>query len=131
MGRRADRNEVAAIAKAIGKRVRGLRRQAGLSQEKAARLLDMDLKQYQFLEYGSRPDLHLSTLARVARAFRVPLWAVFLPSEPIHARRGSTRSIAAGVRRLSPGWRHVAATLLREVLAMARLAESKGKSHGQ
>jgi transcriptional regulator with XRE-family HTH domain len=57
----------------VGKRIRELRLQRGLTQEEAARLSGFDYKYYQRIEYGEK-NLALTSLQRLAKALGVPAW---------------------------------------------------------
>ena len=62
-----------AIIVKFSKRVRQLRREHGYSQQKLAELADIEYKHVQRLE-GKRPcDVKLTTLAKLAHAFKIPL----------------------------------------------------------
>ena len=56
----------------VGKRVRELREQKGMTQEEAARLSGFDYKYFQRIEYGER-NLSLTSLAKLAKAFKVTI----------------------------------------------------------
>jgi transcriptional regulator with XRE-family HTH domain len=55
----------------VGKRIRQLRLQRGLTQEQMARF-GIDYKYYQQIEYGEK-NLSLRTLYKVAKAFDMPI----------------------------------------------------------
>lgn len=52
-------------------RLRALREQHGLTQEDFAEIAGMSYKHYQAIEAGRKPDLRLSTLERLALAYRI------------------------------------------------------------
>jgi len=57
----------------FSKHLRSLRKQRRLSQQQLAELADIEYKHVQRLE-GKRPcDVKLSTLHKLARAFKIPL----------------------------------------------------------
>jgi len=58
------------------KRLRDLRKRAGLTQEKFAEKAKMTYKYYQQIESGRKRDLRLSTLERLARAHDITLSAL-------------------------------------------------------
>lgn len=64
-----------ALAK-LGKRVRALREQRGLTQEAAAGKAQLDAKHYQAIEYG-RSNVTVASLVGIARAFGVTLSELF------------------------------------------------------
>jgi len=53
------------------KRLKTLRKRAGLTQEQFAERAGMSYKYYQQIEIGKKPDLRLSTLERLAAAHRI------------------------------------------------------------
>lgn len=55
----------------FGTRIRGVRKNRGLTQEELARRADMSLKSVYFLETGRSQDPHFSTLASIASALDV------------------------------------------------------------
>lgn len=64
------RNEV--LIKAIGARIRTLRKQQGLSMEKFAELAEIDYRQLSYLELGqSNPTV--STLYQISKALKITI----------------------------------------------------------
>jgi transcriptional regulator with XRE-family HTH domain len=59
------------------KRLKYLRRKAGLTQEQFAERCGMSYKVYQMVESGRRPDMRLSTLERLAKGHRIKLSRLF------------------------------------------------------
>jgi transcriptional regulator with XRE-family HTH domain len=55
------------------KRLKKLRKSAGLTQEQFAELAGISYKYYQQIESGRKADLRLSTLERLADAHRIKL----------------------------------------------------------
>jgi transcriptional regulator with XRE-family HTH domain len=55
------------------RRLKRLRKRAGLTQEEFAERAGMSYKYYQQIESGRKPDLRLSTLERLAAAHRIKL----------------------------------------------------------
>jgi len=55
------------------KRLKQLRKRAGLTQEAFAEKAGMSYKYYQQIEAGRKRDLRLSTLEKLARAHRIRL----------------------------------------------------------
>jgi transcriptional regulator with XRE-family HTH domain len=60
----------------LGKRVRALRLERGLTQEAAAETAKLDAKHWQDIE-GARTNPTVATLVGVARALKVPLAGLF------------------------------------------------------
>ena len=70
------------LAYAIGQRVKGLRKAAGLTQEQLAEAIDLQPSAISRFENGSI-GLSITTLQQVARVLRVPLARIFEePGEP-------------------------------------------------
>lgn len=65
------------ILPSLLKRLRQLRKEAGLTQEQFAEKAGLSYKYYQQIEAGRKRDLRLSTLERLARAHRIDLSALF------------------------------------------------------
>ena len=58
------------LSQSLAERLRALRKQRELTQEKAAALIGCDYKYYQSLEAGSK-DVRLSMLERIAEGFGI------------------------------------------------------------
>jgi len=58
----------------LATRLRQLRIKKGLTQEKAAELIGLDLRNYQRMESKKPRATRIDTLDRVAEAFNIPLW---------------------------------------------------------
>jgi len=58
----------------LAKRLRQLRVKKGLTQEKAAELIGLDLRNYQRMESKKPRATRIDTLDRIAEAFDIPLW---------------------------------------------------------
>jgi len=63
------------------KRLKTLRKEQGLSQERFAELAGISYKYYQHIESGRKPDLRLSTLERLAAAYGLGVWQLLLPED--------------------------------------------------
>jgi len=63
------------------KRLKTLRKEQGLSQERFAELSGISYKYYQQIEAGRKPDLRLSTLERLASAYGLDVWQLLLPED--------------------------------------------------
>jgi transcriptional regulator with XRE-family HTH domain len=80
------------ILQEIGRRIKGLRRQAGLSQRAFAEVLNSSVQWVSLLERG-RQNLTVHTLVRVANKLKVPTAELLGPAdpEPPPAKRGRGR----------------------------------------
>jgi len=58
----------------LAKRLRQLRVEKRLTQEKAAELTGLDLRNYQRMESRKPRATRIDTLDRIADAFDIPLW---------------------------------------------------------
>lgn len=67
------------------KRLKQLRKNAGLTQEQFAERAGMSYKYYQQVEAGRKRDLRLSTVERLARAHRIDV-SELLAKDGIHRR---------------------------------------------
>ena len=63
-----------AIQAKFGRKVKILRKKQGFSQQKLAELAELDYKHIQRLESKRPTDAKLTTLEKLARAFKVPAW---------------------------------------------------------
>ena len=61
------------INKRLAKRIRQLRKEKRLTQEKLAELADIDYKHIQLLESKNSPYPKLNTLEKLAKALKVPI----------------------------------------------------------
>lgn len=61
----------------LAKRLKQLREKAGLTQEEFAERAGMDYKFYQRIEANRKADIRLSTLERIAAAYRISLATLF------------------------------------------------------
>jgi len=59
------------IQKKLGKRLRELRKRAGMSQERLAELSGIDYKHIQLLESKNPPAAKLDTIEKLAKAFKI------------------------------------------------------------
>lgn len=64
------------------RRLRELRRANGLTQEAFAELAGMGYKYYQAVEAGRKKELRISTLEKLASAYKIELWELLAPSVP-------------------------------------------------
>ena len=64
------------------KRLRELREAHGLTQEAFAERSGISYKYYQAVETGRKRELRLSTLERLARAYRLEVWQLLAPDLP-------------------------------------------------
>lgn len=70
------------LQKRIGDVIRRHREATGLSQEAFADSIEMHRAQYSFIERGKR-DIRLSTLQRLARGLKVPLWKILKEADEL------------------------------------------------
>lgn len=61
-------------------RLRELRARAGITQEKLAEKAGLRYKHYQAVEAGRKPDIRLSTVERIAKAFGIEAWELLHPT---------------------------------------------------
>jgi transcriptional regulator with XRE-family HTH domain len=76
---RSDARSSPAVGKALrrlGRQIRALRREAGLTQENAAHEAGLDYKHYQAIESGSS-KVTVASLVGIAKALRVKLVDLF------------------------------------------------------
>jgi transcriptional regulator with XRE-family HTH domain len=66
----------------IATRLRQLREQGSLSQEQAANLVNLSFKYYQRLESGTVQGMRLSTVERIAKAYRIDFMVFFYKRKP-------------------------------------------------
>jgi transcriptional regulator with XRE-family HTH domain len=71
-------------------RLRQLRKIHNLTQEQFSELSGIGYKYYQAIEEGRKPDLRLSTLERLARAYGVEVHSLLAPEMPRTKVRGKT-----------------------------------------
>lgn len=64
-------------------RLRELRAQHGLTQERFSELAGISYKYYQALEAGRKADPRLSTLERVARVYSIGVHELLAPRLPV------------------------------------------------
>ena len=93
VGDRDDSEEFRALKKAIGKHLRGLRIERGLSGRKVAELAQISTGTCGVIECG-RANVTLVSLHRIARALAVPLVSL-LEDTPAQTTTGVTRVLAA------------------------------------
>lgn len=61
-------------------RLRQLRRERGLTQERAAEACELSAKVYQFYELGVKKNPGLLTLEKICKGFKIELHELFLPA---------------------------------------------------
>lgn len=66
--------------------LRNLRETNDLTQEKVAERSGLDYKHYQGIEAGRRPELRLSTVDKLAKAYELQAWQLLQP------KRGSSKA---------------------------------------
>ena len=59
------------IEKKLAKKLRDLRKKAGLTQERLAELSGVDYKHIQLLESKNPPAAKLNTIEKIAKAFKI------------------------------------------------------------
>ena len=57
----------------LAKRLREIRKKKGLTQEKAAELIGLDLRNYQRMESSAPRATRIDTLDRISEALKIPL----------------------------------------------------------
>ncbi len=55
----------------LGKRIKAFRRKRGITQEQLAELIDTSYKYIQRIEGKNPPDIRLTTIMRLAKAFAI------------------------------------------------------------
>lgn len=68
-------------------RLKQLRELHGYTQERFAEIAGMSYKYYQAVEGGRKADLRLSTLERLADAYRIEVYELLAPGVPAITRR--------------------------------------------
>jgi transcriptional regulator with XRE-family HTH domain len=63
-------------------RLRELRKRHSLSQEQCSELAGISYKYYQLIEIGKRIDMRLSTLQKLAGAYRIQVHELLAPELP-------------------------------------------------
>jgi transcriptional regulator with XRE-family HTH domain len=74
------------------RRLKALRAESGMTQEQFAERAGLSYKYYQQVEAGRKPDLRLSTLERLARAYRLEVWQLLAPDEGSSRTRKARRA---------------------------------------
>jgi transcriptional regulator with XRE-family HTH domain len=69
-------------ARRLIKRIRQLRENSGLTQEKLAEQAGLEYKHYQAVEAGRKLDLRLSTLVKLAKGLGLEPWELLHPIAP-------------------------------------------------
>jgi len=93
----ATGNAFAVQGKALAillKRLRELRQRHDLSQEAFAERAGMSYKYYQAVEAGRKKQLRLSTVEKLAAAYRIEVWELLSPVAP--------RKTALATKRIRP-----------------------------
>ena len=70
------------IADFLCTRLRTLRKKHDLTQEAFTEIAQMNLKHYQEIEAGRKRELRLSTIERIAKAYKIEVYQLFAPSDP-------------------------------------------------
>src|ERR1700722_4385076 len=104
VGDRDDSEEFRALKKAIGKHLRGLRIERGLSRRKVAELAQISTGTYGVIECG-HANVTLMSLHRIARALAVPLVSL-LEDTPAQTTTG-VKGVLAAVRDLGQAHRQL------------------------
>jgi len=81
-------------------RLKELRKFHRLTQETFSEKSGISYKYYQAIEGGRKPDLRLSTLERLAKAYRIELWQLFAPQFPAQVVLKLRKSARAAKRRI-------------------------------
>ena len=76
-------------------RLRTLRLAAGLTQEQFSERAGLSYKYYQAVEAGRKRELRLSTLERLARAYKLEAWELLAPVKP---KSSSSKRLRSGSR---------------------------------
>ena len=78
------------LFKLVGKRIRQLRHERGLTQEEMSRRFRFNYKHYQRIEQGQQ-NLELATLNKLATAFEIPI-AELLVFDSLRPKKGTART---------------------------------------
>ena len=70
------------ITSMLGNRIKSLRKNTGMSQEKFALFIGMDRTYYASVEAGKR-NISLQNICKIAEGFKVPVSALFVVVEEI------------------------------------------------
>ena len=70
------------IADFLCTRLKTLRKKHDLTQEAFTEIAQMNLKHYQEIEAGRKRELRLSTIERIAKAYKIEVYQLFAPSDP-------------------------------------------------
>jgi transcriptional regulator with XRE-family HTH domain len=92
----------------IGRRIRTLRKERGLSQEDVARRTEIGIKAYGDLERGRTQDPHYSTLLGIARALDVPVEDLIrepVPLDEAPMEVGQAEALTAEVTQIQQWYR--------------------------
>ncbi len=68
--------------KRVGDRFRLLRNRHGLTQEEFAQLAGIGYKFYQQIEGGTKKQIWLSTIEKLAKAYNLDAWQILSPEPP-------------------------------------------------
>ena len=80
-------------------RLKELRKFHHLTQETFSERSGISYKYYQAIEGGRKPDLRLSTLERLAKAYRIELWQLFAPRFPRTSLSKTAQKLKSGKKR--------------------------------
>ena len=74
----------------LGKRLKELRTQQGLTQEEFGVIAGFSQKHYQQIESGNKKQIWLETVERLAAAYSLEAWQLLSPTFPSAARLAKT-----------------------------------------
>ena len=80
-------------------RLKELRKLHRLTQETFSEKSGISYKYYQAIEGGRKPDLRLSTLERLAKAYRIELWQLFAPQFPRTSLSKTAQKLKGGKKK--------------------------------
>ena len=80
-------------------RLKELRKSHHLTQEAFSERSGISYKYYQAIEGGRKPDLRLSTLERLAKAYRIELWQLFAPQFPRTSLSKTAQKLKSGKKK--------------------------------
>ncbi len=83
------------VREAFRQRLKELRAARGWTQEELAEHADLNYKHYQEIERGAKQEVRFSTLSKIADAFRLPIYELFMTDDPVSAIAETKRSYKA------------------------------------
>jgi len=72
--------------KKLGKRLKELRNQYGLTQEEFGQIAGFSQKYYQQIESGNKKQIWLETVERLAAAYNLEAWQLLSPDFPTNTQ---------------------------------------------